>query len=151
MIHCCMRSDSKRAVFFRRNVRGTGKQLEAKPRHSLWRLSQETDVSKSSVPGATKLLLLKPYKFTGVRKSGGRPCGEGTTLLLILLGKYSGEVHGLLIHETRFYLNGQVNTQNSLSQVETCCSYRRITLLSKYSCVLADIINWEQVLLYTVE
>jgi len=73
---------------------GTDKQLEATPRQSLWWLPQETDVSKSSLPGATKLLLLKPYKFTGVQKSGGRPCGESTTLLLILLGKYSGDVHG---------------------------------------------------------
>lgn len=64
---------------------GTGKQLEATSQQSLWRLSQQTDVSKLSAQQATNLLLFKPYKFTAEQKPGGRPCGEGTALRLVLL------------------------------------------------------------------
>ena len=52
----------------------TGARSEAPTRQSFRRLSQQTGVPMSSVKAATKLLRLKPYKFTAVLKLQDADC-----------------------------------------------------------------------------
>ena len=56
-------------VLSKETLNNDGARLEASARTSVTRLSQRSGVSKSSVQAATKLLRLKPYKFTVVRNS----------------------------------------------------------------------------------
>lgn len=58
------RKDGKRDFLFQENTPDTRVRSEAFPRKYVRRFSQETGISKSILQAATKLLRLKPYKFT---------------------------------------------------------------------------------------
>ena len=58
----------KRHVLMEQKLEEIGERLENSPQKSLRRLAQETNISKALAWKATKLLKLKPYKFTVVQE-----------------------------------------------------------------------------------